>query len=126
MAFGSVNVGQKTLDENEFINSALIGAANGIATLDADGKITASQRPDLYYTREESDSNISEAIAAHNADEQAHSDIRATISAIQTALTKLGVKFSTVTGNEFTVDFDTLDGSEVTGVWNQPQARIEF
>ena len=29
-------------------------------------------------------------------------------------------------GNPFTVTFNTLDGLVVEGVWNQPQARLEF
>ena len=32
----------------------------------------------------------------------------------------------TVTGNPFTVTFETLDGLTVAGVWNADLARIEF
>ena len=31
-----------------------------------------------------------------------------------------------VTGNPFTVTFDTLTGLAVTGIWNAAQKRLEF
>lgn len=66
-------------------------------------------------------------IDAHNADPEAHPPLQAAIAGINMRLTLLELMFNTdVVGNAFRVNFDTLDGVEVTGVWNQPQARIEF
>ena len=66
-------------------------------------------------------------IDAHNADPEAHPPLRAAISGLNMRLSLLELMFNTdVTGNAFRVSFESLDGTAVTGVWNQPQARVEF
>ena len=67
------------------------------------------------------------AIAAHDGDENAHPYIRGLCSGLDARLSLLELMSSTsVSGNPFTVTFETLDGLEVSGVWNAAQARMEF
>ena len=48
-------------------------------------------------------------------------------AAINLRLALLELMFNTsVTGNPFTVTFETLDGTVVEGVWNTTAKRIEF
>ena len=66
-------------------------------------------------------------IDEHNTDSEAHPHLRNLISGIDTRLSLLELMYRTdVSGNPFTVTFESMDGTEVTGVWNQPQARVEF
>lgn len=70
---------------------------------------------------------VDKKIAAHNVSQEAHPDIRALIAALQAELATLKLQVGTdVTGNMFTVTFETLDGLIVTGVWNAEMARMEF
>lgn len=63
----------------------------------------------------------------HNADPEAHPHLRGLISGIDSRLSLLELMYNTdVSGNPFTVTFESLEGTAVTGVWNRPQARIEF
>lgn len=128
MAYGTVNVGAKSFNENSFIKNDKKGVPLGVATLDANGKLTASQRPDVdCYTKSKTDEKISDAVYAHNADSSAHGDIRSAVDAMNAALRTLELKYGTsITENTFTVSFGSLDGLTVTGVWNEAQARIEF
>lgn len=128
MAYGSVNVGSEKVDKNAYVTSEKVGVAGGIATLDANGKLTASQRPDVdCYTQAQTDEKISDAVLAHNEDETAHGDIRSAIDAVSAAVQAIELKYGTsITENAFTVSFGSLDGLVVTGVWNESQARIEF
>lgn len=128
MAFGSVNVGQKQIDENAFVKQDQIGVPGGIAMLNADGKLTESQRPEVDgYTKQQTGDLIAQEIAKHNTDVTAHGDIRASVSTVAASLKALELKYSTeVTKNPFSVSFESLDGVIVTGVWNKEQARIEF
>ena len=100
----------------------------GIATLDADGHLTESQRPESdAYNKEETDQRISAAVDAHNTAENAHGDLRASIAAMNASVKAIELKFGTnVTKNPFNVTFGSLDGVSVTGVWNSEQARLEF
>lgn len=76
-----------------------------------------------WVTHEE----LGEAIAAHDGDENAHPYIRSLCSGLDARLSLVELMYDTnVSGNPFTVTFETLDGLEVSGVWNQPQARVEF
>lgn len=71
--------------------------------------------------------DLSAAIAAHDADENAHPYIRGLCAGLDARLALLELMYATdVSGNPFTVTFHTLDGLLVEGVWNQPQARLEF
>lgn len=75
----------------------------------------------LYLARAE------ELIAAHNVDPTAHPDIRRGLTDLDARLGLLELRYGTeVSGNPFTVTFEDLAGEIVTGVWNQPQARVEF
>ena len=66
-------------------------------------------------------------MAVHNADPAAHQDLRDQSAALDARLSLLELMFNTdVTGNPFTVTFESLTGLVATGVWNQPQRRLEF
>ena len=128
MAFGSVNVGQAKADDSKYIGSDRVGVPGGMATLDANGKLTKSQCPDVdAYTKQQTDALIDGDVAAHNADASAHGDIRAAVASAEAAIKALELKYGTdITGNPFSVDFVTLDDMIVSGVWNAALGRIEF
>ena len=46
MAYGIVNVGQPEQETSNFVTTDQVGVPGGVATLDASGKLTASQRPE--------------------------------------------------------------------------------
>lgn len=128
MAYGSFNAGPgKALDE-DVVRTDQIGIPGGIATLDADGKLSESQRPTVdAYTKAQTDQKISSAVDAHNSAENAHGDIRASVAAMNASIKAIELKFGTnVTKNPFSATFGSLDGLTVTGVWNAEQARVEF
>lgn len=129
MAMGAVNVGTPGVgDDSGFVKNNQIGVPGGIATLDADGHLTESQRPAVdAYTKAETDQRISAAVDAHNGAENAHSDIRASMATMRGNIKAIELRFSTnVTKNPFSATFGSLDGLTVTGVWNAEQARVEF
>ena len=109
MAFGIVNVGQTAEERNDVVSTEQIGVPGGLATLNADGELTESQRWDIdAYTK-------------------AHPAILARLAEVETEVEAINLKFGTeVNGNPFTVTFVTLDDVTASGVWNQAQARIEF
>lgn len=128
MAYGTVNVGQARTNENAFLTTEQVGVAGGLATLDANGKLTASQRPTVdAYTQAQTDTLVSDSISTHNGSATAHSDIRNSVADLQASIQAIELKYGTnVTENSFTVSFSTLDDVTMTGVWNADQARIEF
>ena len=66
-------------------------------------------------------------IKTHDADEEAHPQIRNTVSNLDARLSLLELIINTdVTGNPFTVTFGNLDGIDVEGVWNATSKRVEF
>lgn len=66
-------------------------------------------------------------IDAHNADTEAHPFLQNLNAAMDSRLSLLELMYNTdVSGNPFTVTFDSLTGLVVTGVWNTTQKRIEF
>lgn len=66
-------------------------------------------------------------IDAHNADAEAHPAIQNLSAALDSRLSLLELMYNTdVSGNPFTVTFDSLTGLVVTGVWNTNQKRLEF
>ena len=70
---------------------------------------------------------LADAIAAHDGDPNAHPYIRGLCADLDARLGLMELMYTTdVNGNPFTVTFGTLDGLVVTGVWNEPQARLEF
>ena len=128
MAYGSFNAGPGKAPDEDVVRTNQIGVPGGIATLDADGHLTESQRPTVdAYTKAQTDQNISSAVDAHNSAENAHGDIRASVAAMNASIKAIELKFGTnVTKNPFSATFGSLDGLTVTGVWNADQARVEF
>ena len=125
MAMGTVNVGTPGVDDDSsFVKNNQIGVPGGIATLDADGHLTESQRPAVdAYTKAQTDKIIVE----HNADSDSHKDIRLELASLKAVLRQLQLRVDTdVTKNPFTVIFDTLENTTITGVWDKPLNRIEF
>lgn len=67
------------------------------------------------------------ALEAHDEDPSAHPGLRDAWGELDSRLALLELMFTTdVTGNPFTVTFDTLTGLAVTGIWNAAQKRLEF
>lgn len=128
MAYGSFNAGPGKAPDEDVVRTNQIGVPGGIATLDADGHLTESQRPTVdAYTKAQTDQKISSAVDAHNSEENAHGDIRASVAAMNASIKAIELKFGTnVTKNPFSATFSSLDGLTVTGVWNADQARVEF
>lgn len=128
MAYGTVNVGQAQTDDSKYLTNEQVGTPSGLATLDANGKLTASQRPDIdAYTKQQTDNLVDQDIAAHNSDASAHGDIRASVASVEAAVKAIELKYGTdITKNPFSVGFTTLDAVNVTGVWNASLGRIEF
>jgi hypothetical protein len=128
MAYGTVNVGQAQTDDSKYLRTEQVGTPSGLATLDADGKLTESQRPDIdAYTRKQTDDLIDQDVATHNTDESSHGDIRASIAEIDAAVKNIELKYGTeIKKNPFSVGFADLSAVNVTGVWNASLGRIEF
>ena len=128
MAYGSFNAGPGKAPDEDVVRTDQIGVPGGIATLDADGRLTESQRPESdTYSKAQADQKISSAVDAHNSAENAHGDIRASVAAMNASIKAIELKFGTnVTKNPFSATFGSLDGLTVTGVWNADQARVEF
>lgn len=128
MAYGSFNAGPGKAPDEDVVRTNQIGVPGGVATLDADGKLSESQRPTAdAYTKAQTDQKISSAVDAHNSAENAHGDIRASVAAMNASIKAIELKFGTnVTKNPFSATFGSLDGLTVTGVWNAEQARVEF
>ena len=128
MAYGSFNAGPGKAPDEDVVRTNQIGVPGGIATLDADGHLTESQRPTVdAYTKAQTDQKISSAVDAHNSAENAHGDIRASVAAMNASIKAIELKFGTnVTKNPFSATFGSLDGLTVTGVWNEELGRIEF
>lgn len=128
MAYGSFNAGPGKAPDEDVVRTNQIGVPGGIATLDADGHLTESQRPTVdAYTKAQTDQKISSAVDAHNSAENAHGDIRASVAAMNASIKAIELKFGTnVTKNPFSATFSSLDGLTITGVWNAEQARVEF
>ena len=128
MAYGSFNAGPGKAPDEDVVRTNQIGVPGGIATLDADGHLTESQRPTVdAYTKAQTDQKISSAVDAHNSAENAHGDIRASVAAMNASIKAIELKFGTnVTKNPFSATFGSLDGLTLTGVWNADQARVEF
>ena len=50
-----------------------------------------------------------------------------TVAGLDARISLLELMYATqVSGNPFTVTFESLAGLTCTGVWNQPLARLEF
>lgn len=124
MAYGSFNAGPGKAPDEDVVRTDQIGIPGGIATLDADGHLTESQRWEVDgYKKAETDQRISAAVDNHNGAENAHGDIRASVAAMNASIKAIELKFGT---NPFSATFGSLDGLTVTGVWNADLARIDF
>lgn len=128
MAYGSFNAGAGKAPDEDVVRTDQLGAPGGVATLDADGKLSESQRPDVdAYTKAQTDERISTAVDTHNSAGTAHGDIRASVAEMNASIKAIELKFgANVTKNPFSATFGSLDGLTVTGVWNADLARIEF
>lgn len=71
--------------------------------------------------------DVQKRIATHNADPKAHPHILAGWEDFDARLSLIELQYGTdVNGNPFIVTFETLDGVNVQGVWNEQERRIEF
>lgn len=71
--------------------------------------------------------DVRKLITAHNNDPKAHPHILAGLEDFDARLSLIELQYGTdVNGNPFIVTFETLDGVNVQGVWNEPGRRIEF
>lgn len=71
--------------------------------------------------------DVKALIAEHDDDPEAHHDIQNTVQDIDARLALLELMYNTdVTGNPFTVTFETLDGVVLDGTWNTVAKRVEF
>ena len=102
-----------------------------------DVSVSAAGVVTMAYLRE----FMARTLQAHNADSEAHPEIReqlANVSAnndsvenavaeVDARLTLLELMYRTqVSGNPFTVTFDNMDSLLVTGIWNAAMKRVEF
>ena len=70
---------------------------------------------------------VRKLIEEHDDDPEAHHDIQNTVASVDARLALLELLFNTqVTGNPFTVTFETLDGVNLEGVWNVKAKRVDF
>lgn len=71
--------------------------------------------------------DLAEAVAAHDTDPAAHPHLLGLCVGLDARLSLLELMYNTkVSGNPFTVTFESLTGLVVTGVWNITHKRIEF
>lgn len=66
-------------------------------------------------------------LAAHNAGEESHGDLRRMIAALDSRISLLELACGANTGGTaFSVGFESLEAVEARGVWNTALKRIEF
>ncbi len=71
--------------------------------------------------------DVKKLIAAHNDDRASHPHLLAQIAAFNARLSLIELQYGTdVNGNPFIVTFETLDGVNAQGVWNEQERRIGF
>ncbi|MDE6260688.1 MAG: phage tail protein [Oscillospiraceae bacterium] len=71
--------------------------------------------------------DLSEAIATHDADPAAHPYLLGLYAGLDARLALVELMYNTdVSGNPYTVTFESLTGLVCTGVWNTALARLEF
>ncbi len=70
---------------------------------------------------------LAEAIAAHDGDPAAHPYLLNLCAGLDARLALLELMYNTqISGNPFTVTFESLTGLVATGVWNVTLGRLEF
>ena len=71
--------------------------------------------------------NGTDDLAAHNISLDAHQDIRNLIANLTGRVQRMeDMLITNITSNPYLVDFASLEGLTVTGVWNAGAQRIEF
>ena len=71
--------------------------------------------------------DVKKLIAVHNEDPASHPHLLKEIADFNARLSLIELQYGTdVNGNPFIVTFETLDGVNVQGVWNEVERRIEF
>lgn len=79
------------------------------------------------YTKAQTDEHIATAVNTHNTAVDAHADIRVESAKLKAQLELMKLKYDTnISKNPFSATFESLDGVTMTGVWDEPLARIEF
>ena len=85
--------------------------------------VTLGYPAGAWVTHEE----LTQAIAAHDADPKAHPYLLGLLARDDARLSLLELMYATdVSGNPFTVTFENLMGLVCTGVWNAALGRLEF
>lgn len=70
---------------------------------------------------------LAQAVASHDGDAKAHPHLLGLYAGADARLSLLELMYNTdVSGNPFTVTFESLTGLVATGVWNASQGRLEF
>lgn len=73
------------------------------------------------------ETDVAGAIAAHNTDADAHTDIRNAVSDLQSRMSNIEITMNTdITETTFIASFENLEKVTATGAWNEAQRRIEF
>lgn len=68
-----------------------------------------------------------ELVDAHNALDTAHTSLQGLIGGLDARMTLMELMYRTeVSNNPFVITFDSLEGVDVEGVWDQSQKRIYF
>ena len=123
----TINPSLDTVSQEELDEAIALHNASGSSHADIRLLALNSMQVGDAYTKAESDARIASGVSTHNANAEAHPSILSGISALDSRLTTLELKYGTnVTGNSFNVSFANLTGLVVTGVWNKSYARIEF
>lgn len=87
--------------------------------------ITAAER--TAWNEKENAGVATSTVAAHDENSDAHPAIQSAISAIEARVSLLELVYNTdVTGNQYIVEFDSLDGVSLDGTWNATAKRAEF
>lgn len=123
----TINPSLDTVSQEELDAAIAQHNANGSSHTDIRQLALNSMQQGDAYTKQESDDLLAAGVSVHNANTEAHPSILTGISALDSRLATLELKYGTnVTGNSFNIDFADLTDLVVTGVWNKSYARIEF
>lgn len=123
----TINPSLDTVSREDLDTAIAQHNANGSSHSDIRQLALNSMQQGDAYTKEESDDLLAAGVSTHNANKEAHPSILSSVSALDSRLATLELKYGTnVTGNSFNIDFADLTGLVVTGVWNKSYARIEF
>lgn len=79
-----------------------------------------------HYTKAQTDQRIFDDIHAHDVNLAAHGYLIGQLTSLASRVHNLEMALTGISTNLFSITFETLDGLEVSGVWNRGQGRIEF